>query len=209
MMRAVLVVVVAIASGASALVATAATPCRSAAAAVSSPVVMSLSRRAALAAGALAAMPLGASAKTALEILSDDRAALAKDTEVVKALDDLLKKERKLAFDDEILIGKKMDAFLEALKKDDATGAAALKAEIQALQARYAAEEKEVLALTAEEATESETKAKLVAKVKEDEKAELVEEDKEALKAEILETEAAVSSESAGFLESIFGIFGK
>jgi hypothetical protein len=104
MMRAVLVVVVAIASGASALVATAATPCRSAAAAVSSPVVMSLSRRAALAAGALAAMPLGASAKTALEILSDDRAALAKDTEVVKALDDLLKKERKLAFDDEILV---------------------------------------------------------------------------------------------------------
>lgn len=148
---------------------------------------------------------MASSAKSALEILTDDRKALEQDKEVVKSLDAMLNKERKLAFDDEVLLSKKTEAFLKALQKGDDAAVAALKAEIKVIQARYDAEEKEIIAIKEKETKAVEVEQALLAKVKSDEKTELAEEETADLKAEIEATEAAVSSESASFLAKIFG----
>jgi len=172
-----------------------------------SAVQMSLSRRA-VAAGALAAaVPMAAFADTgALATLKSDLSKLEADEEVVKALDQVLNKERKLAFEDEVLLQKKTDAFLKALQKDDAAGVAAIKLEIKEIQARYDAEEKKVLALTAEETKAVDVENKLAAKVKVDMSAELAEEDKALIKAEIAEAE---DDEGINIVNKFFGgLFG-
>ena len=79
-----------------------------------------------------------------------------------------------------------------------------LKAEIQAIEVRYAKEEKQLLALQAEETKEVEEEKKLLAKVKADEKTELAAESKALLDEEILATEEAVDSGASAFLKGFF-----
>ena len=79
-----------------------------------------------------------------------------------------------------------------------------LKADIKAIQARYAAEEKKILALQAEEAKDVAEEKKLLAKVTTDQKVENAEESKELLKEEVEATEAAVDAGAVSFLKSFF-----
>lgn len=160
---------------------------------------MSVDRRAVLV-GALSAMaPLAAHAS-----LAGDKAELSKEDADIKALDDTIKKERNLAFTDEVELAKANDAYLEALKKGNKKLAGELQAKIKALQAKYAEDEKAVLALQAEESEEIAVEEQTKKKVAADIKAELAVEDKEIIEAEEAVLKAEVGADTANFVSKFF-----
>lgn len=158
-------------------------------------VQMSVSRRAVLAGTLSAAVPLSASAGFA--DLFTDKKKLDEEEAVIKALDSTLQKERKLAFSEELEIGRTNDAVLEALRKGDTKLTKELQTKIRDLEAQYASEEKKILALQDEEEKESKEEKALLAKVKADEKEELKEETKEIIEAEEAATKAEIGGDNA------------
>merc|ERR1712087_28829 len=86
--------------------------------------------------------------------LQADKAELAKEEAVVKSLDIAIKKERELAFSDQIALNKASDAYFRALKSGDKKLASELRTKIKALESKYDVEEKLVKDLTAKEEKE-------------------------------------------------------
>jgi len=136
------------------------------------------SRRAVLAGAVAAAVPLVVSAKASLQT---DEKVLVEEEKALKALDAEIKKDRKLAFEDEIALSKANDAYLEALKKGDKKKAGELRAQIKEIQGRYLAEENLVKSLESEETTLVAAEQEQSAKIKADLKIEKAEEAKELL----------------------------
>lgn len=160
-----------------------------------SAVKMSLQSRRAVLAGAIAAVPLAASAS-----FTSDKAELAKEDAEIAALDSEIKKERNLAFQDELALSKTNDEILAALKKGDKKKAEELRAKLKVLEARYSAEEKEVQLLTGEESKELALEKQTKAKVAADAKAELALENRELIEGEEAALKATVGAETANVI---------
>lgn len=170
------------------------------------PIVMSHTSRRAVVAGA------GAWALTCLEAHASfqaDKEELLREEDAVKTIDALLKKARSSSFYDEIAIQKKTDSWLESLKTDDTALQAKLQAEIKALEADYAVNEKRVMDLTAKEGTEVVKEEKLRVKVKQDLAAESAAENKQLLEAEIAETKAQIEQAEPSVAQKYLAILGQ
>jgi len=164
------------------------------------PVHMSMSRRAVISTLPFAAaLPFPALAVSLKELVTDEK-ELASEEAVLKSTDAKLKGERNIAFQEEIALTKANDAYLEALKSGDKKKAAELSAKIKTLQAKYAADEQQVLALTKEEANEVALEKKTLAKVKKEELDELKQETDEMLVAEVANLENNVGAETTSIV---------
>jgi len=146
-----------------------------------------------------AALPFPALAVSLKELVTDEK-ELASEEAVLKSTDAKLKGERDIAFKEEIALTKANEAYLEALKSGDKKKAAELSAKIKTLQAKYAADEQQVLALTKEEANEVALEKKTLAKVKKEELDELKQETDEMLVAEVANLENNVGAETTSIV---------